>query len=31
MPGCMSVGDTWDHMLEMINEALTGHIERPRG
>ncbi len=27
VPGCVSVGDTWDHMLEMIDEALTGHIE----
>jgi len=27
VPGCVSVGDTWDHMLEMIKEALTGHIE----
>ena len=25
--GCVSVGDTWDEMLEMIQEALTGHIE----
>jgi len=27
VPGCVSIGDTWDHMLEMIDEALTGHIE----
>lgn len=25
--GCVSVGDTWEEMLEMIQEALTGHIE----
>ena len=27
VPGCVSVGDTWEEMLEMIQEALTGHIE----
>ncbi len=27
VPGCVSVGDTWEEMLEMIDEALTGHIE----
>ena len=27
VPGCVSVGDTWEEMLEMIGEALTGHIE----
>ena len=27
VPGCVSVGDTWEKMLEMIEEALTGHIE----
>ena len=27
VPGCVSVGDTWEEMLEMIEEALTGHIE----
>lgn len=27
VPGCVSVGDTWEEMLEMIAEALTGHIE----
>ncbi len=27
MPGCVSVGDTWEEMLEMTQEALTGHIE----
>lgn len=25
--GCVSVGDTWEEMLEMIDEALTFHIE----
>ncbi len=25
--GCVSVGDTWEEMLVMIREALTGHIE----
>jgi predicted RNase H-like HicB family nuclease len=27
VPGCVSVGDTWDEMLAMIREALTYHIE----
>ena len=27
VPGCVSVGDTWDEMLAMIAEALTFHIE----
>ena len=27
VPGCVSVGDTWEEMLEMIDEALTFHIE----
>ena len=27
VPGCGSAGDTWEEMLEMIREALTGHIE----
>lgn len=27
VPGCVSVGDTWDEMLEMIDEALKFHIE----
>ena len=27
VPGCVSVGDTWEEMLEMIQEALTFHIE----
>ena len=27
VPGCVSVGDTWEEMLEMIQEALAGHIE----
>ena len=27
VPGCVSVGDTWEEMLEMIDEALTAHIE----
>lgn len=25
--GCVSTGGTWEEMLEMIDEALTGHIE----
>ena len=27
VPGCISTGDTWEEMLEMIDEALTFHIE----
>jgi len=27
VPGCISVGDTWEEMLEMIREGLTAHIE----
>ncbi len=27
VPGCVSVGDTWEEMLEMIDEGLTAHIE----
>ena len=27
VPGCVSVGDTWEEMLEMIEEALSFHIE----
>ncbi len=27
VPGCGSVGDTWEEMLERIQEALTFHIE----
>ena len=27
VPGCGSAGDTWEEMLEMIREALFGHIE----
>ncbi|MCY3918280.1 MAG: type II toxin-antitoxin system HicB family antitoxin [Chloroflexi bacterium] len=27
VPGCVSVGDTWDEMQAMIREALTYHIE----
>ena len=27
VPGCVSVGDTWDEMQAMIREALTFHIE----
>ena len=27
VPGCVSVGDTWDEMLAMIREALVFHIE----
>ena len=27
LPGCVSVGDTWEEMLEMINEAITFHLE----
>ena len=25
--GCISTGGTWEEMLEMMDEALTGHIE----
>ena len=27
VPGCVSVGDTWDEMQAMIPEALSFHIE----
>lgn len=27
VPGCVSVGDTWDEMQAMIREALAFHIE----
>ena len=27
LPGCVSTGKTWEKMLEMIQEAITGHIE----
>ena len=27
VPGCISVGDTWDEMLAMIDEALRFHID----
>ena len=27
VPGCVSVGDTWEEMQTMIKEALTFHIE----
>ena len=27
VPGCISTGKTWDHIQEMIREALTFHIE----
>ena len=27
VPGCVSVGDTWDEMQAMIREALSFHIE----
>ena len=27
VPGCISTGKTWDEMLDMIQEALTLHIE----
>ena len=27
LPGCVSTSKTWDKMLEMIHEAITGHIE----
>ena len=27
VPGCVSVGDTWDEMQAMIREALVFHIE----
>ncbi len=29
VPGCVSVGDTWDEMQAMIREALAFHIEDP--
>lgn len=27
LPGCISTGDDWEHMQEMIREAITYHIE----
>ena len=27
LSGCVSTGDTWEHMQEMIKEAITYHIE----
>ncbi len=27
VPGCFSTGKTWDHIQEMIHEALTFHLE----
>ena len=27
LPGCVSVGRTWEEMQWMIREAITGHIE----
>ena len=27
LPGCVSVGDTWEEMQAMITEAITFHIE----
>ena len=27
LPGCISTGKTWEKMLEMIQEAITGHVE----
>ena len=27
LPGCVSVGDTWEEMQEMIKEAIPYHIE----
>ena len=27
LPGCVSVGDSWEEMQEMIREAITFHIE----
>ena len=27
LPGCISTGKTWPEMKEMIQEAITGHIE----
>lgn len=27
LPGCISTGKTWEKMQEMIQEAVTGHIE----
>ncbi len=28
LPGCISTGDTWDEMQQMIREAIVFHIER---
>ena len=27
LPGCISTEKTWEKMLEMIEEAITGHVE----
>ena len=27
LPGCISTGKTWDEIQEMIQEAITGHVE----
>ena len=27
LPGCVSTGKTWEKMLVMIEEAITGHVE----
>ena len=27
LPGCVSTGKTWEHMQEMIKEAITFHLE----
>ena len=27
LPGCISTGETWTEMKEMVQEAITGHIE----
>ena len=27
LPGCVSVGDTWEEMQAMIKEAITYHVE----
>ncbi len=27
LPGCVTTGKTWEHVQEMVREAVTGHIE----
>ena len=27
LPGCVSTGKSWEHIQEMLEEAVTGHIE----